>query len=69
MEGKFYFTKDTSETAIRVGDTITVGDTIGYIESMKTFNAISLHLDGIIAEICYNNGDEVQEDAVLVKLR
>ncbi len=69
LEGKFYFTKDSSETAIKVGNKILVGDVIGYIESMKTFNAISSHVEGTIAEICYNNGDEIQEDAVLVKLR
>jgi len=69
LEGKFYFTKDSSETAIRLGDKISIGDTIGYIESMKTFNAISSNVEGTIAEICYNNGEEVQEDAILVKLR
>ncbi|MBN1115748.1 MAG: oxaloacetate decarboxylase [Bacteroidales bacterium] len=68
LEGKFFLTKDSSETPIKVGDAIKEGDQIGYIESMKTYNAICADKGGTIVEICYANGDSVDEDDVLIKL-
>lgn len=66
LEGKFYLTKNTSETAIKVGDQISEGDLIGYIEAMKTFNAIRADKGGKIIEIAKNVGEDVEEDDVLV---
>ena len=45
------------------------GDVIGYIESMKTYNAIVADEPGKIVEICLNNGDSVDEDDVIIKLQ
>ncbi|MDO5523998.1 MAG: biotin/lipoyl-containing protein [Bacteroidia bacterium] len=69
LEGKFFLTKDSSETPIKVGNTVKAGDTIGYIESMKTYNAVAAEEDGKVTEICFSNGDSVEEDDVLVKLQ
>jgi len=69
IEGKFFLTKDSSETAVKVGDSVKEGDTIGYVESMKVFNAISADASGVIAEICFASGDDVEEDDVLIKLK
>ena len=69
LEGKFFLTKDTSETALKVGDHVKVGDIIGYIESMKTFNAVASDSTGKVVEIVYANGDSVDEDDVLIKLQ
>lgn len=69
LKGKFFLRKDMSEEFIKVGDRIAEGDLICYIESMKTFNAVSSHIAGTVLEICYKNGDEIQEGAVLVKLK
>jgi len=68
LEGKFFLKKDSADAGLKVGDRISVGDRIGYIESMKTFNAINSNVAGTVAEICYKSGDNVQEQAVLVKL-
>lgn len=68
LEGKFFLTKDNSETALRVGDTVSEGDIIGYIESMKTYNAVAAEEGGKVTEICFANGDPVDEDDVLVKM-
>ncbi len=68
-EGKFFLTKDPSETAIKPGDIINEGDTIGYIEAMKTYNKIEADQNGIVAEICFANGEEVEEDDILIKLK
>ena len=69
LEGKFFLTKDTSETALKVGDQVKEGDIIGYIESMKTFNAVASEASGKVVEICYANGDSVEEDDALIKLQ
>ena len=68
LEGKFFLTKDNSETAVKVGDQIREGDTIGYIESMKVYNAIAADKSGKVVEITATVGEEVEEDDVLIKL-
>ena len=35
---------------------------------MKTYNAIAAEESGRITEICFANGDSVDEDDVLIKL-
>ena len=69
LEGKFYLTKESSETSIKVGDQIKEGDLIGYVEAMKTFNAIRSDVSGEIVEIAFTTGVEVEEDDVLVKIQ
>lgn len=69
LEGKFYLTKESSETPIKVGDQITEGDLIGYVEAMKTFNAIKSDVSGKVVEIAFTSGSEVEEDDVLVKIQ
>lgn len=69
LEGNYHRTKSASETAIKVGDTIKVGDVIGYIESMKVYNAITSDKSGKIVEISFNDGETVEEDDTLVKLQ
>ena len=69
LEGKFFLTKDSSETALKVGDTVKAGDLMGYIESMKTYNAITSEESGKVVEICFANGDSVDEDDILIKIK
>ena len=69
LEGKFYLTKESSETPIKVGDSIKVGDLIGYVEAMKTFNAIRSEVSGVVVEICSTQGSEIEEDDVMVKIK
>lgn len=68
LEGTFLLTKDSSETAIKVGDRIKAGDTIGYIESMKVINAITSDKAGTVAEIKAQHGEEIEEDGVIIYL-
>jgi pyruvate carboxylase subunit B len=68
LEGKFMLTKDTSETALKVGDKVKEGDLVCYIESMKTYNAVVAESDGTVSAILKANGDNVDEDDVLVQL-
>jgi pyruvate carboxylase subunit B len=69
LEGKFYLTNNSSETPKKVGDVVEKGDLLCYIESMKTYNAISSDKAGKIIEIGFSNGDSVEEDDVLFKLQ
>lgn len=66
LEGKFYLTKNNNETPIKVGDQIKEGDLIGYIEAMKTFNAIRADKAGKVIAIAKANSEDVEEDEVLV---
>ncbi|MFK7946605.1 MAG: biotin/lipoyl-containing protein [Saprospiraceae bacterium] len=68
LEGKFYLTKDSSETPIKVGDDIIVGQTVAYIEAMKVINAITADKAGKVVEICFKDGQDVEEDDAIVKL-
>ena len=69
LEGKFFLTKEPSESSLKVGDTVKEGDLIGYIESMKTYNAVTAEVSGKVVEICFENGASVDEDDILVKLQ
>jgi pyruvate carboxylase subunit B len=69
LEGKFYFTKDSSETAIKVGDKVKAGDLVGYIEAMKTYNAVRFDRDGVVQKIVAVNSADVEEDDVLVYMQ
>lgn len=69
LEGKFYLTKESSEVPLKVGATVKEGDLIGYIEAMKTFNAIRSDVAGTVTEIRVGSGADVEEDDVLVQIR
>jgi pyruvate carboxylase subunit B len=68
LEGKFYLVKDNSETPKKVGDAVQAGEILGYIEAMKTFNAIRTEKAGTITAILANSGDSVEEDDPIMKL-
>lgn len=69
LEGKFYLVKNPSDTPVKVGDAVKKGQTVCYIEAMKTFNAIAAEADGIVTEICLTSGSAVSEDDVLMKIK
>jgi pyruvate carboxylase subunit B len=68
IEGNFMLTKEAGEKAIKIGDSVESGDLIGYIESMKVYNAIMADKSGKITRICVDNGEKVYEDDPLVEL-
>lgn len=69
LEGKFFLTKDSTEQPLKVGDKVKVDDVIGYIESMKTYNAVASDVEGTVVEIFFANGASVEEDDILIKLQ
>jgi pyruvate carboxylase subunit B len=68
LEGTFYLTKESNERPVQIGDVVNEGDTVAYIESMKVINAITADKKGRVVEIPVNNGEDVDEDAVILKL-
>ncbi len=69
LEGKFYLVKNNGDTPVKVGDSVKKGQTVCYIEAMKTFNAIAAEKDGVVVEICLTSGSSVAEDDVLMKIQ
>ena len=68
LSGKFFLTKDNSETPRKVGDAVKKGDLLCYIEAMKIQNAVCADFDGVIAAILPSNGDSIEEDDVIMKI-
>lgn len=68
LEGKIYFTKEAGEKAVKVGDKVSKGDVVCYIEAMKVSNAIKSEFDGTVVEVPVKEGDDVYDDDVLIKL-
>jgi pyruvate carboxylase subunit B len=69
LEGKFYLTRDSSDTAVKIGDQIKEGETIAFIESMKVINAIKADKEGKVVEIVAKHGEEIEEDDIILKLQ
>jgi pyruvate carboxylase subunit B len=69
IEGNFMLTKDAGEKGIKLGDVVKEGDTIGYIEAMKVYNAIAADKAGKIVEICVSDGNHIDEDDVIIKIQ
>jgi acetyl-CoA carboxylase biotin carboxyl carrier protein len=61
MVGTFY-TAASPDAApfVKLGDTISAGQTLCIIEAMKLFNEIESDIDGVITEICVKNGETVE---------
>lgn len=66
LEGKFFLTKNPGEKGVAVGQAISEGDTIGYIEAMKVINAVTSDKSGVIVEIVAKHGEEIEEDEPII---
>lgn len=53
---------------VKVGDTISAGDVVCIIESMKLMNEINSDFGGRIAEIYVNNGDAVEYGQKIMRI-
>ena len=62
MVGTFFLqdSKELTEPKIKVGDTVTEGDVIGYIEAMKVMNEVTTDVTGEVTEILVEHGDNVE---------
>ena len=71
MGGTFFLqdSKELTEPKIKVGDTVTEGDIIGYIEAMKVMNEVTTDVTGEVTEILVEHGDNVEYDQLLVRVK
>ncbi|MCL1805413.1 MAG: hypothetical protein FWG28_05370 [Clostridiales bacterium] len=54
---------------IKIGDTVRKGDTIGLLEIMKTFNAVTSEVDGEVTAIHAKNEQLLEPDMPLVSIK
>nr|WP_145349844.1 biotin/lipoyl-containing protein [Staphylococcus epidermidis] len=71
MVGTFFLqdSKELTEPKIKVGNTVTEGDVIGYIEAMKVMNEVTTDVSGEVTEILVEHGDNVEYDQLLVRVK
>lgn len=61
MVGTFYRAPSPgAEPFVKVGDTVKKGQTVCIIEAMKLLNEVEADQDGVIREICVENGQPVE---------
>ncbi|ALH95913.1 acetyl-CoA carboxylase biotin carboxyl carrier protein [Acinetobacter equi] len=70
MVGVFYAAPSPGEAPfVKVGQTISAGETLGIIEAMKIMNPIEATQSGVIEEILVKNGDVIQFGQPLFRYR
>jgi acetyl-CoA carboxylase biotin carboxyl carrier protein len=61
MVGTFYTTPEPGAPPfVKNGDSVAASTTVGLIEVMKVFNAVTSKVTGIIVEVCVQNGQFVE---------
>ena len=66
MIGVFYQAPaENADPFVKKGDRVSKGDTLCIIEAMKLMNEVTAERDGVIKEICVENGDTVEYGTVL----
>ncbi|GCE48042.1 acetyl-CoA carboxylase biotin carboxyl carrier protein [Thermosporothrix hazakensis] len=65
-----YYTASSPSTPpfVNVGDTISVGQVVALIESMKVFNEVVSDVSGRVTAILANNGDVVQKGSAIIRV-
>jgi len=58
-----------SKPFVKVGSKVKEGETMCIIEAMKMMNTLECEYDGVIEEILVSNGDLVEFDQVLFKIK
>ena len=70
MVGTAYLASEPgAKPFVSVGTKVKKGDTVLIIEAMKTMNHIPANQDGIIEEIYVNDGESVEFDQELIKIK
>lgn len=69
LVGTFYTTpKPDSPSYVDIGSRISKGQVLCVIEAMKNFNEITSEVDGIVRELCVENGSIVEYGKILFKV-
>ena len=68
LEGTVYLTKDPGDQPVKVGDSVSLGDIVCYIEAMKVVNAVKADVEGTVTEILVKDTDAILDDDVMFRL-
>jgi acetyl-CoA carboxylase biotin carboxyl carrier protein len=70
MVGTFYrASSPEAQPFVSPGDRVRIGQTVGVIEAMKILNEIHAEVEGQVAEVLAANGDPVEYNQPLIRLR
>ena len=70
MVGVFYAAPSPGEAPfVKIGQTVSAGETLGIIEAMKIMNPIEAPQSGVIEEILVKNGEVIQFGQPLFRYR
>jgi acetyl-CoA carboxylase biotin carboxyl carrier protein len=70
MLGTFYGApKPGAEPFVAIGGRVSVDSAVGIIEVMKLMNSISAGIEGVLVEVLARDGDLVEFDQVLMRVR
>ena len=70
MIGVFYSSSaEDTEPFVYPGKSVKCGDVLCIIEAMKLMNEITAEQDGVIAEVCVENGSTVDFGRVLFRMK
>ena len=70
MVGTFYATPEPGAAPfVKLGDHVDAETTVGLVEVMKVFNAVSSGADGTIDEVCVESGQFVEHGQTLFLVR
>ncbi len=70
MLGTFYGApKPGAEPFVAIGGRVSVDSAVGIIEVMKLMNSISAGIEGVLVEVLVRDGDLVEFDQVLMRVR
>ena len=68
--GVFYAAPaENADPYVKVGDTVSKGQTLCIIEAMKLMNEITAETDGVISEICVTSGQAVEYGTELFRMK
>lgn len=69
LVGTFYSSPSPKDPPfVKIGDTVTKGQTVCIVEAMKVFNNIPSEVDGVVREICAKNEQPVEFGQVLFRV-
>ena len=68
--GRFYMQPEPGAAPfVSIGSQVTETTTVGLIEVMKTFNAVSAGVCGVVTEICVQDAQLIEYEQVLFRVR
>ena len=65
----YHASSPNAKPFVKVGQKIKKGETVIIVEAMKTMNHVQSTESGEIVEICVQDGEAVEYDQVLVKIK